>query len=105
MSKVAAKTAITNTVLSRILYVVPMFFVPALGNIAFTKMGLMPKTMGVTRLLLESLSVGLGLYIAMPVNCALFPQMSRIKVAECENEIQERAKALQLDDLIYNKGL
>ena len=74
MSKIAAKTAITNTVLSRIVYVVPMFFIPALGNIAFTKAGLMPKTMGMTRLLLESMSVGLGLYIAMPVNCALFPQ-------------------------------
>ena len=74
MSKIAAKTAITNTVLSRIVYVVPMFFIPALGNIALSKAGLMPKTMGMTRLLLESFSVGLGLYIAMPVNCALFPQ-------------------------------
>ena len=87
MSKIAAKSAITNTVFSRIVYVVPMFFVPALGNIALTKLGVMPKQMGLTRIVLESIVVGLGLYIAMPVNCALFPQHSKIKLADCESEI------------------
>ena len=74
VSKIAAKTAITNTVWSRIAYVIPMFFVPAFGNIALTKAKLMPKNMGVTRILLESMCVAVGLYIAMPVNCALFAQ-------------------------------
>ena len=73
VSKVAAKQAITDTVISRIVYVLPMFFVPALCNLALTKARLMPKQLGVTKVILESLGVALGLYIAMPVNCALFP--------------------------------
>lgn len=59
--------------ISRIVYVVPMFFIPALWNIALTKANLMPGKLGIARILLESVGVGLGLYIAMPVNCALFP--------------------------------
>ena len=82
-----------------------MFFVPALFNFALTKARLMPKNVGVTRILLESLGVALGLYIAMPINCALFPQMSRIAVSDLEPEIQEKAKARKLTYLAYNKGL
>jgi len=73
ISKNAAKTAINNTVLSRIAYVVPMFFIPALWNLALTRAKVMPKQLGVGRVVLESLGVAIGLYIAMPVNCALFP--------------------------------
>ena len=53
---------------------VPMFFVPALCNLALTKANVMPKKLGPARIILESMGVALGLYIAMPVNCALFPQ-------------------------------
>ena len=73
ISKIAARTAINNTVLSRIAYVCPMFFVPALWNLALTSAKVMPKQLGVGRVVLESLGVAIGLYIAMPVNCALFP--------------------------------
>ena len=73
MSKNAAKTAITTTALSRAVYAFPMFFIPALCNIALTKANLLPKKMGPTRVILECMGVGLGLYIAMPVNCALYP--------------------------------
>ena len=52
-----------------------------------TKAKLMPKNMGVTRILLECTCVAVGLSIAMPVNCALFAQMSKIKVVDCEPEI------------------
>mgnify|MGYP000928611569 CR=1 FL=1 len=65
----------------------------------------MPKTMGVTRAVLELLGVGLGLYIGMPVNCALFPQMSQIAVAELEPEIAEKARARSLTYVTFNKGL
>ena len=105
VSKVAAKQAITDTVISRIVYVVPMFFVPALCNLALTKARLMPKQLGVTKVILESLGVALGLYIAMPVNCALFPQFSTIEVSKLEPEIQEKAKAKSVTHLVYNKGL
>ena len=74
VSKIAAKTAITKTVYSRIAYVFPMFFVPAFWNLCLSKANLMPKQLGFTRVVLECIGVATGLYIAMPVNCALFPQ-------------------------------
>lgn len=82
-----------------------MFVVPAAWTILLAKSNLMPKRMGVMRLLLESIGVALGLYISMPINCALFPQMSKIAVSELEPEVAERARARDLTHLIYNKGL
>ncbi len=87
MSKIAAKKAITDTVYSRIIYVIPMFFVPAICNLILTKAKVMPKQLGLTKVVLESMGVALGLYIAMPVNCALYPQMSKIDVNLLEPEI------------------
>ena len=86
-------------------YTIPIFFLPALWNLALSKAKLMPARMGFTRVMLESLGVALGLYIAMPVNCALFPQFSKIAVNQLEPEIQEKARANNLTHLIYNKGL
>ena len=68
-------------------YCLPIFFIPAGLNMLLTKAKLMPKNMGVTRILLECTCVAVGLSIAMPVNCALFAQMSKIKVVDCEPEI------------------
>ena len=82
-----------------------MFFVPAFWTLILTKAKLMPKSMGVTRICLEACGVALGLYIAMPVNCALFAQQSKIAVKDLEPEIQEKAKARNLQWLSYNKGL
>jgi len=57
----------------RCVYTIPIFFTPAVWNLALSKAKMMPSRMGLTRVLLESMGVALGLYIAMPVNCALFP--------------------------------
>lgn len=105
VSKLAAKQAITDTVISRIVYVVPMFLVPALCTLALTKAKLMPKRLGPTKILLEAIGNAAGLYLAMTVNCALFPQMSKIDIAHLELEIQQKAKAKKVTHLIYNKGL
>ena len=79
--------------------------VPAIWNTVLSKARLMPKNVGVTRILHESLGVAHVLYIAMPIICALFPQMFRIAVSDLEPEIQEKAKARKLTYLTYNKGL
>ena len=105
LSKVAAASGVLKTCASRIVYVFPVFLVPAIWNTVLSKARLMPKSLGVTRILLESLGVALGLYISMPINCALFPQMSRIAVSDLEPEIQAKAKARNLTYLTYNKGL
>ena len=85
-SKVAAKQGIQKTMLSRATYCVPMFVIPALWNMLVSNTRLY-KGNRVTRVALEALGVALGLYIAMPVNCALFPQQSRISVEELEPQI------------------
>ena len=72
-SKVAAEAGIYKTIMSRFTYCLPIFFTPALWNMALSKAKVMPKQLGVGRVVLESLGVAIGLYIAMPVNCALFP--------------------------------
>jgi len=72
-SKVAAAAGIYKTMWSRVTYCIPIFFTPALWNMALSKAKVMPKQLGVGRVVLESLGVAIGLYIAMPVNCALFP--------------------------------
>ena len=51
-----------------------MFFIPAAWTLLITKARMMPKNMGVARVILETMGVTLGLYVAMPLNCALFPQ-------------------------------
>ena len=105
LSRVAAKEAINKTLISRIVYVVPMFVVPAAWNCLLQKSKLMPRRTGVTRILLESLGVAAGLYVSMPINCALYPQMSKIAVKDLEPEIAELALHRRLSHLNYNKGL
>ena len=105
LSKKAAAQGVYKTMYSRMTYCLPIFALPALWNVLLTKAKLMPKSLGVTRIALESLGVALGLYIAMPVNCALFPQMSRMAVSDLEPELQQKAKALGISEVVYNKGL
>lgn len=104
-SHVAAEQGINKTMICRCTYTIPIFFLPAAWNLMLTKAKLLPKKMGPARIAIETFGITCGLYIAMPINCALFPQMSKIAVSELEPEIQERAKARQLTHLIYNKGL
>jgi len=72
LSKAAATSGIYKTMMSRVVYCLPIFFVPAGFNTILTKMHLMPKTMGLTRVIMECACVAVGLSIAMPLNCALF---------------------------------
>ena len=87
LSKKAAEAGINMTMASRCSYCLPIFFIPAFWNMLLSKARLLPKNMGVTRVLLETLGVTLGLYVAMPLNCALFPQQATIAVKDLEPEI------------------
>ena len=68
-------------------YVAPIYFIPMFFNILLTKARLMPKTMGIPRILIECCFLTISMGIAMPVNCALYPQQSMIAVADVEPEI------------------
>ena len=54
-------------------YVAPIYFIPMFFNILLTKARLMPKTMGIPRILIECCGLTISMGIAMPVNCALYP--------------------------------
>ena len=68
-----------------------MFVVPAAWTLLLKKMRMLPGRMGWPRVVLESLGVAAGLYVSMPINCALYPQVNRIAVNELEDEIAEQA--------------
>ena len=72
-SKVAAREAINKTMISRLIYLIPVFFVPALWNMGLKRLKLMPKPKTPLGNLVEIAGVALGLSIAMPINCALYP--------------------------------
>jgi len=73
LSSEAAKQGIDKTIIARVIHNIPAFLVPAIWNLFLQRNGLMPKRMGPTRLTLELMGMAMGLYIAMPLNCALYP--------------------------------
>ena len=66
---------------------------------------MMPKPRSPLGNFVEVCGVALGLAIAMPVNCALYPQQGEISVDALEPEIQKAAKEKGFSVLQYNKGL
>lgn len=60
----------------RCTYTIPIFFLPAAWNLLLSSAKLIPARMGPARIAIDCLGITIGLYIAMPINCALFPQMS-----------------------------
>ena len=105
MSKVAAFEAISNTLKSRAAFNIPIFFTPLFWNLALKGLNLMPKALTPAGVIAEAGGVALGLYFAMPLNCALYPQNSKIDVERLEPEIRQKAKEDGLTYLSYNKGL
>ena len=66
---------------------------------------MMPKPATPLRVVAEFVGVFIGLWLAMPLNCAFYPQFRNIEVSKLEPEIQEAAKAKGILSLSYNKGL
>lgn len=73
LSKVAAASGINKTMICRCTYTLPIFFIPAAWSTLLTKLSIMPKRLNLGKVLLETLGVTIGLLVAMPLNCALFP--------------------------------
>ena len=104
-SKIASSEAINSTLISRTIYAMFIFGTPLFWNTALTSMKLMPKAKNPLRVPVEVAGVAFGLWLAMPVNCALYPQFRSIEVSTLEPEIQEACKAKGFSTLQYNKGL
>lgn len=103
-SKAAAKRAITETAISRVLIPFPCLMLPPLVMplLPFTSPGLLMAS--------ELAVIGASLGLAMPPAMALFPQMTSLKVSELESgsEAEKRAKEIGLkpeDKVVFNRGL
>ena len=74
MSKVAASSALNQTMFSRLVYCIPMFFLPPAMQVFWRKMKVIrrrsPKKL---RLGMNLFNVAVGLAVSMPVCCAVFP--------------------------------
>jgi len=63
----------------------------------------MPKK-GALKMLVDLSLISVGLWIAIPVCCSVYPQYSRIELSELENDIREKVDPKH-SHLLYNKGL
>lgn len=104
-SKVCAKTAVTQTAISRYILTIPIF-IPPLMLIATERMGMMPRNFYL-KTLVEVSYISLELYVAVPLGIAMYPQIGKINANELEEEFRnirdERGVAVK--EFYFNKGL
>lgn len=105
LSQIAAKEAISKSAASRFMYTIPIFATTLIVNSTLSKLRMMPTPGKPIAMFVEVASISLGLWVAMPFNCAFFTQYCPISVDRLEPEIRDKAKAKGLTHLIYNKGL
>lgn len=55
-------------------------------------------------MLVDLALISVGLYIAIPVCCAVYPQYSRIEIKDLDEDLRKTIDP-KLDHLVYNKGL
>lgn len=100
-SKIAAKKAIREVVMSRIMMASPGMLIPPIILNGLEKRGILRRFPFISLPLQTTLCGGL-LVFATPMCCAIFPQKSSIEMADLEEEIQGEDK----ESICYfNKGL
>lgn len=55
-------------------------------------------------MLVDLALISVGLYIAIPVCAAVYPQYSRIEIKDLDEDLRKTIDP-KLDHLVYNKGL
>ena len=105
-SKVAAKWAIAQVVMSRIAMAAPGMTLPPFLMDYLEKRGLLARMPWISAPLQVAVC-GLFLTFTTPMCCALFPQTSSMDISSLEPEIQEvmRSMASRPTKAFYNKGL
>ncbi|KAM9841999.1 sideroflexin-5a isoform 1-T2 [Aulostomus maculatus] len=100
-SRVAARHALLETALTRVVLPVPILVLPPIIMAALEKLPLLQRR---RRLVLpvHSLVCLAAFSLALPLAISLFPQMSQIRVDQLEPEI---AVATNCKTVTYNKGL
>jgi hypothetical protein len=92
-----------QTIETRLWYLQPIFFTQPLllGLCSFA--GIMPKGKFM-RLITDLTFISLGLWWAVPVAAAVYPQYPAIDVSNLESDIQEKV-GNKHKFLLYNKGI
>lgn len=105
-STMAAKSAITQVVVSRILMATPGMMIPPFIMNHLDKKSFM-KRMPWLNAPIQVLLVGFFLVFATPLCCALFPQKSSLAVSHLEPSMREKIQALPdaPERVFFNKGL
>ena len=105
-SKVAAKWAIAQVVMSRIAMAAPGMTLPPFLMDYLEKRGLLARMPWISAPLQVAVC-GLFLTFTTPMCCALFPQTSSMDISSLEPEIQQvmRSMASRPTKAFYNKGL
>ncbi|CAL8274081.1 unnamed protein product [Merluccius merluccius] len=100
-SKMAAKRALFETALTRVVLPMPILLLPPIVMAMLERLPVLRRRPGLV-LPVHSLVCLAAFSLALPLAISLFPQMSQIHVSRLEPEI---AMATHCEILTYNKGL
>ncbi|KAL4231603.1 Sideroflexin-1 [Mactra antiquata] len=105
-SKMAAKSAITQVVFSRIMMAMPGMLIPPIIMNSLEKKSFM-KARPWMNAPMQVVLVGFFLAFATPLCCALFPQKSSMSVSSLEKDLQDKIHQLphKVERVYFNKGL
>ncbi|XP_072042049.1 sideroflexin-1-like [Amphiura filiformis] len=105
-SKAAAKSAITQVAVSRIIMAMPGMIIPPIVMNKLEQQGYWKRHPRLAAPIQIGL-VGFMLIFATPLCCALFPQKSSISTSKLEPEIKAviEARGKSMDKVYFNKGL
>ena len=84
-TKTAAKKAVSETALSRVVLPLPVLFFPAIGNFILEKMRLLPKNQTALKGIELTLCI-CSLTFALPMSIALFQQRAMLTRDQIEEE-------------------
>jgi tricarboxylate carrier len=108
LSTSAAETAVSSTLISRVVMAIPgMTFPPILTHMIHQRTNIMRRH-PILEVAFQIVSCGAAIAFALPFSMALFPQESSLAVKALEPTVQAKLKAQGMndDDLVYfNKGL
>ena len=114
-SQIAAKKALTEMVISRMILPLPIFLLPPIGLSIIDHLSI--HSTGLKRLLLKSkhttlvlntIFILLGFSFGLPATIALFPQIGTISSEELESKfhhLKDKESGTVIQSFKYNKGL
>uniref|UniRef100_A0A8C7RPE2 Sidoreflexin n=1 Tax=Oncorhynchus mykiss TaxID=8022 RepID=A0A8C7RPE2_ONCMY len=106
-STTAAKQAISQVVVSRILMASPGMAIPPFLMNTLEKKAFLKVLFTFITLFIQMCCLSFSLVFATPLCCALFPQKSSMSVSRLEPELQEKIRASHpgVERIYFNKGL